>query len=1166
MLDFARLFEFNRDVGFIVDPAGVVLAATRGAEQALGRPAAELAGLSLPSLDESGEIRRVLDSGPGAPLRVHVVFHLRPEPGRLMTVDAIASTLWGPDERLIGWFIAGQDLPGAVSEARGLQPVLSTLIDSLGAAVWSFDRNGTVLTWSRAAEAQFGWTREEAEGKLRAEALFGGPESLAELLRELEARDRVAGDRVLTLKGGARRAYEVSLTPLRIGSILAGYTCASVDVTERRQTEELLRVLFQKGRDAVYLVEEAGLRVVEVNEAACRLLGYTREEFLRLTVTDLVPPGMRDRIPAVLAFLREGAGHLRDRRMQLHKDGRPIPTDLSITRVQVGGRTCYLATARDLTEEERSSRALGEAKDFLETIQENAGDGFVLVDDRGVIVYANRRMLEMQGLPRERYVGRLFTDFATKPEEAALWMDANRAIMAGASHRVRTEATMATGARLILDIGMVRIEREGRPYVFSVVRDVTEEARLQAELERHVAEQKFLLGSTRDLVYRHDTQGIFTYISPSVEALTGYPPEEWRVHYAKYMTDHPVNEKVAGYTEETLRTGRSRSPYLVEFYHKSGRRLMMEVAEQAFHEDGRIAGIVGVARDVTERYRADERQAVQQAVTQILGSAVSVEEALPQVLKAAVGGLHWSLGMIWKVDLSGDSPVLRCVEACPGAGGPHEAFIEASRRQQFLPGLGLPGGVWSSRVPLWVKDGGRDPSSPRPGAAEKPGLRAAFAFPVETAGGLFAVVELFHREPRDLDPDLLALGGTLGRQLGQFIDRLRAEQDLRFQKTLLESQSEAAIDGILVVSEDGVMISFNRRFMEMWDISPEVMRSRTDEVALQSVIDKLVEPREFLDRVKHLYEHPEEESRDEIHLKDGRTFDRFSAPVRGADRVIYGRVWYFRDVTGRRRTEENLRRAAEETRRAYEDLKQAQEQLIRSEKLASVGMLISGVAHEINNPLNVMYGNLQLMAELEKTLLPKARKGSKAKAGRASQLRKFRRMIRDALRAAGHARGVVQDFRNFARDVRKAEPVDLNACLIEVLALVQRELRPGIRIIRKLGKLPLVPCLRGQMSQVFLNLVKNAVEAIDKRGRITLRTLKKGGKAIVEVSDTGRGMSEDVLRKLFEPFFTTKPVGKGLGLGLSISAMILHNHGGKISGSSRPGKGSLFRVELPLSV
>src|SRR5204862_4847161 len=127
-------------------------------------------------------------------------------------------------------------------------------------------------------------------------------------------------------------------------------------------------------------------------------------------------------------------------------------------------------------------------------------------------------------------------------------------------------------------------------------------------------------------------------------------------------------------------------------------------------------------------------------------------------------------------------------------------------------------------------------------------------------------------------------------------------------------------------STEGRMISFNRRFVEMWEIPAEAVESRSDERALQSVLDKLLDPQNFLARVRHLYEHPGEESRDEIVLKDGRTFDRYSAPVRGMDGLHHGRVWYFRDVTGRKRTEEALRRAAEETRKAYEELKHAQGQ------------------------------------------------------------------------------------------------------------------------------------------------------------------------------------------------------------------------------------------------
>jgi signal transduction histidine kinase len=578
---------------------------------------------------------------------------------------------------------------------------------------------------------------------------------------------------------------------------------------------------------------------------------------------------------------------------------------------------------------------------------------------------------------------------------------------------------------------------------------------------------------------------------------------------------------------------------------------------------GEVVGATLIATDITGRRDAERRQAVQHEVTQILAEAVSLEGALKRIVRRVCEVMSWSAGLCWTVD----GGVLRLTDSWSADKPEFREFIQASRDRYHVPGKGNCGRAWKDRSPVWVKDVQHSAEFDRSEAAARAGLHSSLALPIADADEASGVLEFFTEETRDPDEALIRTVSALSSQIGQFIERKRAEEALRFQKSLLESQSEAAIDGILVVSRHGVMMSFNRRFSQMWDIPEDILRSRTDERALQYVLEKVAEPKEFLDRVRYLYEHPNEESRDEVLLKDGRTFDRYSAPVKGEQGVLYGRVWYFRDVTGRKQTEENLRRAAAETRQAYEGLKEAQAQLIRSEKLASIGMLVSGVAHEINNPLNVMYGNLQLLAEASDVLLPLSMTGARSKRvkGVASRVAKFRGMIRDALKAARHAREIVQDFRNFARDTRTAELVDLNQCLEEAVTLIQRELRPGIRVVRKLGRLPQVRCLRGQMSQVFLNLLKNAEEAIEKKGTVTLRTQKREGHVIVEVGDTGRGMPEEVRRKLFEPFFTTKPVGKGLGLGLSISAMIVQNHGGRITVRSRPGHGSVFRVELPLT-
>src|SRR5690606_6174803 len=140
-------------------------------------------------------------------------------------------------------------------------------------------------------------------------------------------------------------------------------------------------------------------------------------------------------------------------------------------------------------------------------------------------------------------------------------------------------------------------------------------------------------------------------------------------------------------------------------------------------------------------------------------------------------------------------------------------------------------------------------------------------------------------------------------------ERVEAERALRFQKTLLEAEGEASIDGILVISDEGRILSFNARFVEMWGIPSEVLEARSDEAALQAVLDRLVDPDAFLARVDYLYAHPDEIARDEIALLDGRVFDRYSAPVKSREGDYYGRIWFFRDVTPERRHAQELEAA-----------------------------------------------------------------------------------------------------------------------------------------------------------------------------------------------------------------------------------------------------------------
>ncbi len=278
---------------------------------------------------------------------------------------------------------------------------------------------------------------------------------------------------------------------------------------------------------------------------------------------------------------------------------------------------------------------------------------------------------------------------------------------------------------------------------------------------------------------------------------------------------------------------------------------------------------------------------------------------------------------------------------------------------------------------------------------------------------------------------------------------------------------------------------------------------------------------------------------------------------------------------------EQLRAANEELRTAYRDLQATQMQLIQREKMASVGQLVAGVAHELNNPIGFVSSNVATLEDFVgrlRRMLDVYRSASLPEADRARvraewdalkvdyALRYLDSMIQGIREGAERTRKIVRDLRVFARSGDEAwQAVDLHEELESSLTLLNHLLKDRIVVHRKFGELPSVECLRSQIDQVFLNLLANAAQAIAGRGAITIETRRDGEAAVVAVSDTGPGIPPDIAGRIFDPFFTTKPVGEGTGLGLSISYEIVKKHGGEITAASPPGQGATFTVRIPLT-
>jgi two-component system NtrC family sensor kinase len=311
-----------------------------------------------------------------------------------------------------------------------------------------------------------------------------------------------------------------------------------------------------------------------------------------------------------------------------------------------------------------------------------------------------------------------------------------------------------------------------------------------------------------------------------------------------------------------------------------------------------------------------------------------------------------------------------------------------------------------------------------------------------------------------------------------------------------------------------------------------------------------------------------------------------------------------RDVTERKHAEEDLKRNHDELIRknieikesrknvqialerlgaAYEELKVSQAKILQQEKMASIGQLAAGVAHEINNPVSFIASNLntldkylyrlvkfsQVQTEIIKKLqasdairkMEKKRKELKID----YVVEDIRKMVQELLDGTNRVQKIVQSLKRFSRvDDVDYKNSDINECLEQSINIVWNEIKHKAALVKEYGEIPFTKCFPQQLSQVFINLLLNAAQAIAEKGEIKIKTWERDKEIWISVSDTGVGISPDNMVKIFEPFFTTKEVGKGTGLGLSISYEIVQRHGGDISFESEEGRGTTFIIRIPI--
>jgi PAS domain S-box-containing protein len=630
---------------------------------------------------------------------------------------------------------------------------------------------------------------------------------------------------------------------------------------ERKRAEEVAHTakarfegILEIAQDAIIAVD-SHQGIILFNQGAERVFGYTQAEVIGRPLDLLLPQRFEDvhrkhiedfaRSPDVARTMgqrREVSGR--------RKDGGEFPAEASISKLDLGSELVFTVILRDITarkraEEERQAHlwflesmdGINRAMQATNDLEQMMSDVLhavlgIFECDRAWLVYpcdpgaASWRVAMEHTRPEFPGASALGIDLPVDPERADVFRSARASrgsvrFGPGSDRPVPTQ--LAHRFSIQSQIVMAVYPKSDKPYLFGMHQCTyprawtAEEERLFQEIGRrltdaltsllmfrHLGESERKLEEAQRLTHvgywdRDLDTGLVTW-SDETYRIYGLPPEERIVSIGRLLElIHAEDRQMM--LEAVAAALRGGPRYDVEYHvvRPDGEvRIVHSQGDVTWDETGRPRRMFGTSQDITERKRVEQRLVVQHTVTQILAQAATLEEATPKILQAVCECLAWDVGALWRLDR--EAGVLRCVEVWHKESVEVPEFEATSRESTVAPGVGLPGRVWLSREPAYIPDIVRDPHFQRAPIAAREGLHAAFAFPILLGGDVLGVIECFSREIRQPEQDLLAMMATIGSQIGQFIERQRAEEALRNAQAELAHVARVATLGELAAS------------------------------------------------------------------------------------------------------------------------------------------------------------------------------------------------------------------------------------------------------------------------------------------------------------------------------------------------------------------------------
>ncbi|GAC1601200.1 MAG: hypothetical protein NVS4B10_13120 [Myxococcales bacterium] len=871
------------------------------------------------------------------------------------------------------------------------------------------------------------------------------------------------------------------------------------------------------------IYDVATLRYLAANQAALDVYGYSREEFLAMKVTDIRPP---EDVPRLLETLKT-----LDRRPRklgiwrhLRKDGAPLEMEITSQDTVERGRVARLVIGVDVTERGRAEKAMRDNEEKLARAQQLARVGsWEWNPDTGETSWSAEtcRMLGVAPEVMDSPQGWLSL---LHPEDRPRVLEALKAAARGGPFDLEMRFELAFGQLIAHARGELSAAEGGRRF-FGTLQDVTERRELERAMREVEERFRVAFQTIPDAMsIGRMEDGINVAVNEGYCRLSGWTEQEalHRTSLALNLWVEPAQRKQLF---DKLNQGGEVRDLEVRFRRKSGEEFDALLSSQRFTSGGK-AYFLTVTRDITERKHARRAQRAIYRIAEAANTTGNLQEMLrwihgivaelmhvPNFYIALYDEAAQTFEFPYYVDEHGDIPVGpeavgKGVSAYVVRTGKPLVFsdrtaIEALIRAGELVQVGAPSLSWVG-VPLVTNR--------------------------RTVGVLAAQIYSGPVRYSAREKELLQFVST---QVANAIERKQAEQSLRASEQRFRALIESTTDGIFLLAADGAILYSSPSGAQMLGLSAgETPGSLLGHLHPEDV--PVV--RRTLEGVARTPGEPLQ-AQARVRRRDGT-----SVVVDGVftnlldDPAVRGIVLNVRDISER---------------------KQMEAKLMMADRMVSVGTLAAGVAHEINNPLAYVLANLSFLSNA----LPPLMQGKDPDVIEA---------LREAHDGAGRVRNIVRDLKTFSRaDEVHDAPVDLHRVLDAAANMAWNEIRHRARLVKDFGVVPEVQANESRLGQVFLNLLVNAAQSIEPgaEGRNEIRAITRveGGRVVAEVRDSGVGIPLDLQKKIFEPFFTTKPAGVGTGLGLAICHSIVSEMGGELSVSSAPGRGSNFRVVLPVA-